>query len=228
MGSPQTRANCGAQTHDVGHVFRTRRTAGEDFSAMNDDGNSVTVATTGQATGAQDVCDGLAGHEGESRRARGRVAQGTGESRKTRRAGHAGREPRQDAAHRAGPCRAPRAPRWGTARRATPRALRAASSHRVGPPHWQVAPSRRDGWPRQAATQEGRAEPPHVRAAGHGAARPCRRRGPCARAKPHARKAAGRAGRAPAAHRGHAGPSSKLHAPRARGGGRWRFGERRE
>jgi hypothetical protein len=64
---------------------------------MNDDDDSTTVAMTGQATGAQDARDGRAGHEGESRRAR--------------RAGRAGREPRQDAAHRAGPCRSRRAGR---------------------------------------------------------------------------------------------------------------------
>jgi hypothetical protein len=64
----------------LGHGRRTRRTAGEDFGAMNDDDDSVTVAMTGQAIGAQDARDGRAGHEGELCRAR--------------RAGRAGREPR--------------------------------------------------------------------------------------------------------------------------------------
>jgi hypothetical protein len=123
----------------LGHGRRTRRTAGEDFSAMNDDDDSTTVAMTGQATGAQDARDGRVGHEGESRRAR--------------RAGRAGREPRQDAAHRAGPCRSRRTnwPRWA-----------AAQAGHAEPPRWLAAPGRRAGRPRRAAAPQGTSPRPLV------------------------------------------------------------------
>jgi hypothetical protein len=89
----------------LGHGRRTRRTAGEDFDAMNDDDDSATVAMTGQAIGTQDAWDGRTGHEGESRRAH--------------RAGRAGRPRRATAlASRAGP------PRW---QRVAPQAALIAS-----------------------------------------------------------------------------------------------------
>jgi hypothetical protein len=95
----------GRRRMTLGHGRRTRRTAGEDFDAMNDDDASATVAMTGQATGTQDARDGRAGHEGESRRAH--------------RAGRAGRPRRAAAlARRAGP------PRW---QRVAPQAALTAS-----------------------------------------------------------------------------------------------------
>jgi hypothetical protein len=124
----------------LGHGRRTRRTAGEDFGAMNDD-DSATVAMTGQATGAQDARNGRAGHEGESCRARW--------------AGRVGREPRQDTAHRAGPCRS---------RRAEPPRVRAAGhGPRARSCAGRTAPEGRALAPGGYAVQghrRGQAEPP--------------------------------------------------------------------
>jgi hypothetical protein len=76
---------------------------------------------------------------------------------------------------------------------------RGRAGRAVGRTEKAAAPGR----PRRAAAPAGRTGPPHVRVAGHGAARPCRRGGPCARAVP------GRHGRT----RGRAAPGElQLHA----------------
>jgi hypothetical protein len=62
MGSPQTMANGGAQTHDIEAWTQNMTNCWRRLRRDEDDGDSVTVATAGQATGARGAQGGRAGH----------------------------------------------------------------------------------------------------------------------------------------------------------------------
>jgi hypothetical protein len=112
----------------LGHGHRTRRTAGEDFGAMNEDDDSATVATTGQATGAQDARNGRAGHAGWPNRG--------WEAKHTRRQGRGRRPPPRGHAPR------PRPTAWPSRALAPGGCARAVRPRRPGAPS---GPSRATG-----------------------------------------------------------------------------------